>query len=88
MVKRVIVKPNDKISIEEMKKYAAEIEEAKASSISFDEDCRELSPAMLKVFKCMVDNVTEVNREILYIKGEGEALKFLLKQQGEVKDFL
>ena len=32
----------------------AEIEEAKRHPIVFDEDCEELSPAMMKAFRCAV----------------------------------
>ena len=31
-----------------------EVEEAKKQPIVFDEDCEELSPAMIKAFKCAV----------------------------------
>lgn len=33
-----------------------EIEEAKKSPITFDEDCEELSPAMIKAFKSAAAN--------------------------------
>lgn len=31
-----------------------EVEEAQKQPITFDEDCEELSPAMMKAFKCAV----------------------------------
>ena len=34
--------------------YVKEVEEAKKSPINFDEDCGELSPAMMKAFKSAV----------------------------------
>ncbi len=36
------------------KEQLEEVEEAKKSPINFDEDCQELSPAMVKAFRCAV----------------------------------
>lgn len=53
MIKTVITKPGDKISEEEYIRFSAEVERAKSMPEVFDEDCGELSPAMLKAFKCV-----------------------------------
>ena len=50
MTKTVTIKQGQKLT----KKQLAEIEEAKNSPIVFDEDCPELSPAMIKAVKCSV----------------------------------
>lgn len=50
MIKTFTTNPGD-MPTEEMLK---EVEEAKNSPIVFDEDCEELSPAMMKAFKSAV----------------------------------
>lgn len=50
MIKTFTTNPGD-MPTEEMLK---EVEEAKKSPIVFDEDCEELSPAMMKAFRCAV----------------------------------
>jgi len=50
MTKTLVINAGDQISEEQIK----EIEEAKKSPIIFDEDCEELSPAMMKAFKSAV----------------------------------
>lgn len=50
MIKTYTIEPGQKITEEQL----AEIEEAKKSPIVFDEDCEELSPAMMKAFKSSV----------------------------------
>ena len=47
MTKTYIINPGDKPTEEQLK----EIEEAKKHPIIFDEDCEELSAAMIKAFK-------------------------------------
>jgi len=47
MTKTYIIKSGDKLTEEQLK----EIEEARKHPIVFDEDCEELSPAMVKAFK-------------------------------------
>lgn len=47
MTKTYIIKPGDKPTEEQLK----EVEEAKKYPIVFDEDCEELSAAMIKAFK-------------------------------------
>lgn len=44
------LKPGQKPSPEQLK----EVDEASKSPIVFDEDCKELSPAMLNALKCAV----------------------------------
>lgn len=50
MIKTLIIESGQKPTKEQLK----EVEEAKKSPINFDEDCEELSPAMMKVFKSAV----------------------------------
>lgn len=50
MAKTLIIESGQKPTEEQLK----EVEEAKKSPIIFDEDCRELSPAMIKSFKSAV----------------------------------
>ena len=47
MIKTLIIEPGQKLTDKQLK----EIEEAKKHPIVFDEDCEELSPAMMKAFK-------------------------------------
>lgn len=48
MIRTFTIENGQKPTIEQLK----EIEEAKKHPITFDEDCQELSPAMMKAFKC------------------------------------
>ena len=50
MTKTLTIEPGQKLTESQL----AEIEEAKKNPIVFDEDCQELSPAMMKAFKCAV----------------------------------
>ena len=50
MTRTLIIESGQKPTEEQLK----EVEEAKKSPINFDEDCRELSPAMMKAFKSAV----------------------------------
>ena len=50
MIRTLIFEKGQKPSPEQLR----EIEEAKEYSIVFDEDCQELSPAMMKAFKSSV----------------------------------
>lgn len=56
MIKTLTIKSGQKPTAEQLK----EVEEAKNSPIVFDEDCEELSPAMMKAFKSAV---TQRNRK-------------------------
>ncbi len=51
MTKTFIIESGQKPTEEQLKK---EVEEAKRNPIHFDEDCKELSPAMMKAFKSAV----------------------------------
>ena len=50
MIKTFIIENGQKPTEKQLK----EVEEAKNSPIVFDEDCEELSPAMMKAFKSAV----------------------------------
>ncbi len=50
MIKTYTTKPGQKPTEEQLK----EVEEAAKKPIEFDEDCEELSPAMMKAFRCAV----------------------------------
>lgn len=50
MINTLIIESGQKPMEEQLK----EVEEAKRSPINFDEDCEELSPAMMKAFKSAV----------------------------------
>jgi hypothetical protein len=50
MTETFFIKEGDKPTAEQLK----EVEEASRKPIVFDEDCEELSPAMMKAFKCAV----------------------------------
>ena len=50
MIKTLVIESGQRLSESQL----AEIEEAKNSPIVFDEDCEELSPAMMKAFKSAV----------------------------------
>lgn len=50
MTKTLVIEPGQKVTEEQLK----EVEEAKKYPIEFDEDCEELSPAMMKAFKSAV----------------------------------
>lgn len=51
MIRTVITKPGETLTNEELEKFKVEVENAKSRPITFDEDCGELSPAMMKAFK-------------------------------------
>lgn len=50
MTKTLVINPGEKLTEEQLR----EVEEAKKHPIVFDEDCKELSPAMMKAFKSAV----------------------------------
>lgn len=50
MTKTFTIENGQKPTVEQLK----EIEEAKKHPITFDEDCQELSPAMMKAFRSSV----------------------------------
>ena len=50
MIKTYTIKKGQKPTPQMIK----EVEEARKHPIEFDEDCEELSPAMMKAFKCAV----------------------------------
>lgn len=50
MTRTFIIEHGDKLTAEQLQ----EVEEAKKHPITFDEDCEELSPAMLKAFRSSV----------------------------------
>lgn len=50
MIRTLIIESGQKPTKEQLK----EIEKAQKSPIVFDEDCKELSPAMMKAFKSAV----------------------------------
>lgn len=50
MMKTYTIEPNQTATKEQL----AEVEEAKKNPITFDEDCEELSPSMMKAFKSSV----------------------------------
>lgn len=50
MTKTLTINKGQKPTYEQLK----EVEEAKKHPIEFDEDCEELSPAMMRAFKCAV----------------------------------
>ena len=50
MIKTLTIENGQKLTKEQIK----EVEEAKKSPITFDEDCPELSPNMMKAFKSAV----------------------------------
>lgn len=50
MTKTLIINKGQKPTSEQLR----EVEEAKKFPIEFDEDCKELSPTMIKAFKCAV----------------------------------
>ena len=52
MTKTYVIKAGEKPTEEQLR----EVGKAKKQPIVFDEDCRELSPAMVKAFKCAVVN--------------------------------
>ncbi len=59
MTKTYIIESGQKPTEEQLK----EIEEAQNSPIVFDEDCEELSPAMMKAFKSAVVQRNRKNRQ-------------------------
>ena len=50
MIKKMTINPGQKPTEEQLK----EVEDAKNYPIEFDEDCEELSPAMMKAFKSSI----------------------------------
>jgi hypothetical protein len=50
MTETFFINEGDKPTAEQLK----EVEEASKKPIVFDKDCEELSPAMMKAFKCAV----------------------------------
>lgn len=50
MIRTLVIESGQKPTKEQLK----EVEEAKKTPIVFDEDCEELSPAMLKAFQSAV----------------------------------
>ena len=50
MIKTVMYNGNDELTSEQI----SQIEEAKNSPITYDEDCPKLSPAMLKAFQSAI----------------------------------
>ena len=52
MTKTYVIKAGEKPTEEQLR----EVEEAQKHPIVFDEDCKELSPAMVKAFKSAVVN--------------------------------
>ena len=50
MTKTYVIEKGQRTSEEQLR----EVEDAKKSPIVFDEDCQELSPAMMKAFKSSV----------------------------------
>lgn len=50
MIKTFIIETGQKLTEEQL----AEISEAKKYPVVFDDDCPELSPAIIKAFKCAV----------------------------------
>ena len=50
MTKTFIIENGQKLTEEQLR----EVEEARKSPIVFDEDCQELSPAMMKAFRSAV----------------------------------
>lgn len=64
MIKTVTIKKGQELTHEQI----IEIEEAKKKPIVFDEDCEELSPAMMKAFQCAV---VHRNRRKLHKRNEG-----------------
>lgn len=60
MMKIYVVKKGQKPTEEQIRK----IQEAAKHPITFDEDCEELSPAMLKAFRCVAAQRNR-NRKVL-----------------------
>jgi len=52
MIKTMTINPGQGPTPEQLQ----EVEEAKNYPIEFDEDCEELSPAMIKAFKSSISN--------------------------------
>lgn len=53
MIKTMNINPGEIITEEERIRFSAEVEKAKSMPEVFDEDCHELSPAMVKAFRCI-----------------------------------
>ncbi|HAL03059.1 MAG TPA: hypothetical protein DCP07_06825 [Lachnospiraceae bacterium] len=56
MVKKYSTKPGDCVTPEQLK----EVEEAAKQPINFDDDCKELSPAMVNAFRTAVSKRNSV----------------------------
>lgn len=67
MTKTLIIQSGQKPTEEQLK----EVEDAKRSPINFDEDCEELSPAMMKAFKSAV---VQRNRKKFVTRGVAQVL--------------
>lgn len=52
MTKTLIIEKDQKPTQEQL----AEVKKAAESPIVFDDDCEELSPAMMEAFKCAINN--------------------------------
>ena len=74
MTKTLIIESGQKPTEEQLK----EVEEAKKSPINFDEDCGELSPAMMKAFKSAVVQRNRRKKAQKFL-GEGKNLTPLQK---------
>ena len=53
MIKTVTIDPGEKITDEDYARFTDEVQKAKSMQEVYDEDCNELSPAMIKAFKCV-----------------------------------
>lgn len=62
MTKTYIIEPGQRLTVEQLN----EVEEAKKHPIVFDEDCEELSPAMMKAFRCAAINRNRRKNHRLY----------------------
>ena len=67
MTRTLIIESGQKPTEEQLK----EVEDAKRSPINFDEDCEELSPAMMKAFKSAV---VQRNRKKFVTRGVAQVL--------------
>lgn len=53
MVKKININPGEKLTEKEFIEFSNEVEKAKSMPEIFDDECSELSPAMVKAFKCV-----------------------------------
>ena len=70
MTRTLIIESGQKPTEEQLK----EVEEAKKSPINFDEDCGELSPAMMKAFKSAVVQRNRKKKAQKFFWGGGKSL--------------